>query len=467
MRTRLSCNGLSGRSTVADFAPRDYQQQAIAHVVAKRRCALFLPMGSGKTGAVLCALDALSLAERPFPVLVVAPLRVAQSTWPDETQKWDNFKHLRVAPIVGDVRQRKAALNSGADIHTINFENLPWLVETVGATWPWQTVVVDEQTKLKGFRTRQGSTRARALAKVAHAKVDRWIGLTGTPAPNGLVDLWGPTYFIDKGERLGRSFTAFSERWFTTDWTGYGLTPLPHAQREVEAALADVCLTVTGLPVDEPVVNTIRVDLPAKARQIYRGMEKEFYAILSATTEVEAFNAAVKSQKLLQLACGFIYDDDRKPHYVHDAKLDALDSVIEEAAGAPVLVAYHFRADLERLRRAYPKARELDSDPGTIRDWNAGKIPVLFAHPASAGHGLNLQDGGNILVFYSVDWNLEHHDQIIERIGPMRQKQAGHDRPVFLHYLLAGDTIDEVVVDRLRNKREIQAVLMEAMRRKT
>lgn len=447
------------------WTPHPYQHDIVQHQLALPRGATFAGMGTGKTVSTLSAIDALQFAGAGR-ALVLAPLRVAQSTWPDEAAKWEHLSGMEVQPIVGDVKQRKRALaNSNAGVFTMNYENIPWLMEELNGHWPFDLVVPDESTRLKGFRTRQGAARPRALARVAH-RTQRWHNLTGTPAPNGIADLWGQQWFIDAGQRLGRSFSAFSERWFTTDWTGYGLLPLPHAQREVEAALADVCLTVTGLPVDEPIVNTIRVDLPPKARQIYRDMEKEFYSVLSATTEIEAFNAAVKSQKLLQMACGFVYDDERKPHYVHDKKLDALESVIEEAAGAPVLVAYHFRADLERLQRAYPKARALDSDPGTIREWNAGKIPILLAHPASAGHGLNLQDGGNILVFYSVDWNLEHHDQIIERIGPMRQKQAGHDRPVFVHYLLAGDTIDEVVVDRLRNKREIQQVLMEAMRRR-
>ena len=300
---------------------------------------------------------------------------------------------------------------------------------------------------------------------MAHS-IPRWANLTGTPAPNGVADLWGQTWFLDAGKRLGRSFTAFSDRWFAPDWSGYGLTPLPHAQREIEAALSDICLTVQGLPVDEPIVNRIMVDLPPRARAMYDDMEKTFFSSMSATTEIEAFNAAAKSQKLLQFASGAVYDENKNWHEAHSAKVDALASVIEEAAGAPVLVAYNFRSDLQRLKDAYPKARVLDADPGTIRQWNAGKIPLLLAHPASAGHGLNLQDGGNILCFFSVDWNLEYHDQIIERIGPMRQKQAGHNRPVFVHYLLARDTIDEVVLDRLQGKRTIQQALMDAMRRR-
>ena len=268
--------------------------------------------------------------------------------------------------------------------------------------------------------------------------------------------------------RLGSTYTAFTDRWFYTDPSGYGIQPLPTARQQIEDRLRDVCLTIDkGLDVDTPIVNQLYVDLPRKARQAYVDMERTYFAELGAAGAIEAANAAAKSGKLLQLANGAVYtDDDGSWTEVHDAKLQALDSIIEEAAGAPVLVAYHFRSDLARLQRAFPQAQVLDKNPATIRRWNAGKIPVLLAHPASAGHGLNLQDGGNTLVFFSLNWSLEEHDQIIERIGPTRQKQAGHDRPVYLHYILASGTLDDTVLDRLQSKRDIQTVLMEAMRRR-
>jgi len=445
-----------------------YQREIVAHQCDVARGATFAGMGTGKTSSTLTTIDTLQW-EGFGPALVLAPLRVAQSTWPDEAAKWDQLSHMEIQPIVGDVRARERALrNSNASVFTMNYENLPWLKEHVGDDWKFPIVVPDEATRLKGFRTRQGASRPRALAKIAHTKVQRWINLTGTPAPNGIADLWGPTWFLDAGERLGRSFSAFTERWFRPDYSGFGVIPLPHARAEIEALLADICLTVQGLPVDKPIENVIHVDLPGRARALYQDMENTYFALLRADTEVEAFNAAARSQKLLQFASGAVYTDDKGAwSEVHDAKIKALESVVEEAAGMPVLVAYHFRSDLARLQDAFPKARTLDADPRTIREWNAGKIPILLAHPASAGHGLNLQDGGNILAFFSVDWNLEHHDQIIERIGPMRQKQAGHNRPVFIHYILAKDTIDEMVVDRLRTKRDIQAVLLEAMRRRS
>ena len=448
------------------FIPHEYQREAMTHLYERRRCALWMPMGGGKTVSTLTALDNLSLAEDVYPALVLAPLRVARSTWPDEIRKWRHLRHLRVSTITGSARERKAALKAPADVYTMNYDNLVWLVGECGADWPFRTVIADEFTRLKSFRLRQGSKRARALGSVAHGPVSRFIGLTGTPSSNGLKDLWGQTWFLDKGERLGRTFSAFEERWFRKGWDGYSLEPQPHAQTEIEDKLKDICLTVTGLPVDEPIFNDIYVTLPAAARELYDEMEKEMFAELEGH-ELEAANAAVRTMKCLQIANGSIYvDEDKNWEEVHDAKLEALDSIIEEANGAPVLVAYHFKSDLARLQKRYPKARVLDADPNTIRDWNAGKIGLLLAHPASAGHGLNLAEGGNILAFLSVNWSLEEYMQIIERIGPMRQAQAGFNRPVFVHRILARDTVDDMVLDRLVSKRSAQEILLEAMKRR-
>lgn len=447
------------------WQPHPYQADILRHQIEVPRGATWAGMGLGKTVSTLSAIDALQLTGEG-PALVLAPLRVAQSTWPDEVRKWDHLSGMDVVPIVGTPAQRLKALKNDAAVHTINYEGIPWLIEQ--GIWKWSTVVADESTRLKSFRLRQGGQRAQMLARVAHTQVSRWINLTGTPAPNGLKDLWGQSWFLDRGQRLGSSYTAFDKRWFQKDRSGFGVLPLPHAQREIQERLADVCLTVDkGLDVDRPIISHVEIDLPRKARQAYVDMEKTFFAELGRGDAIEASNAAVRSGKLLQLANGAVYtDDDGSWAEIHDEKIRALESVIEEASGAPVLVAYHFRSDLARLQRAFPSARVLDKDPQTIREWNAGRIPILLAHPASAGHGLNLQDGGHHLVFFSLSWSLEEHDQIIERIGPTRQKQAGHDRPVYLYYILATYTMDETVLDRLQNKRDIQTVLMEAMARR-
>ena len=448
------------------FEPHPYQREAIQHLYSTPRAALWMPMGGCKTVATLTALLDLSLVEDIFPVLVLAPLRVAKTVWGPETQKWEHLAHLRVSVITGSAKERLSALRAPADIYACNYDNLVWLVETLGEDWPFPTVIADEFTRLKSFRIRQGSKRARALARVAHTKVKRFIGLTGTPSPNGLADLWGQTWFLDVGRRLGRTYSAFSDRWFVKGYDGYSLKPLPTAQPEIEVRLKDICLTVDALPVDEPIHNQIRVDLPPAARRIYHDMEEEMFAQIDQHG-VEALNAAARTMKCLQLANGAIYTDDQGSWTtVHDAKLTALESVIEEAGGAPVLVAYHFKSDLQRLRKAFPKGRVLDKDPATIAQWNRGEIQLLFAHPASAGHGLNLADGGNILVFFSLNWNLEEHMQIIERIGPMRQKQAGYKRPVFVHYIMARQTVDSMVLERLQSKKSVQEILVEAMKRK-
>ena len=457
------------------YIPREYQTLIRDHVTETPRINIFAGMGLGKTVSTLSSLELLYLSgEETQPTLVLAPLRVAQSTWPDEAKKWAHLTNIEVEPVIGSKERRVVALNNrNASVFTINYENLPWLIDYYKHNpkpWPFGTIVADESTKLKGFRSRQGTARAKAIASVAHTKVHRWVNLTGTPAPNGLKDLWGQQWFVDGGARLGRSYSAFSQRWFRSSYDGFGLEALPHAQGDIQNALADCSLSLDAkdwFDLKTPIRNIIDVHLPAKAMQQYRDMERKMFLELEAEVEIEALNAAAKTQKCLQLANGAIYTDDQKNwSETHDAKIQALDDIIEEANGAPVLVAYHFKHDLVRLRAAFSYARVLDNNPDTIRDWNAGRIPVLLAHPASAGHGLNLQDGGNILVFFSVNWNLEEHQQIIERIGPVRQLQAGHDRPVFIHYILAHGTLDYDVLDRLETKRSVQDSLLEAMKRR-
>lgn len=478
------------------YQPRLWQPIITNYVMNHPRCGLFVPMGMGKSVAVLTALQQLHmLGKLDHPVLVIAPLRVARTTWPDEIATWEHLSDVVCVPILGSASQREEVLRRylprkgraerRLQVFTINYDNVDWLVKKLGLNWPFRTVVADELPRLKGFRTRQGAKRAKALAAVAwpykdkkanlHTLVERFIGLTGTPSPNGLADLWGQIYFLDKGERMGKTFTAFEERWFTRGFDGFSIKPLPHAQNEIENLLKDVCLAIRAedyIAVDKPVVNVISVELPHKAREKYCELEKQMYTelenLLGDDHEVEAVNAAALTVKCLQIASGAAYvgEDNKEWVEVHDGKIEALRSVVEEAAGMPVLVAYHFRSDLARLQRAFPQGRVLDNNPDTISDWNAGKVPILFAHPASAGHGLSLQHGSNILVFFSVWWDMEQHMQIIERIGPMRQMQSGYNRPVFVHYLLARDTIDETVKARLEEKGEVQELLLQAMARK-
>lgn len=771
------------------YTPRPYQELITNFLIDTPRCNVWAGMGMGKSLSTLTALEDLFMAgAETQPALVLAPLRVAASTWPDEAVKWGHLRNIEVQPIVGNAKARAAALaNSNASVFTINYDNLVWLVEELGGRWPFGTVIPDESTRLKSFRLRGGGKRAAALGKVAHKHVRRWMNLTGTPAPNGLVDLWGQAWFVDQGQRLGRTYGAFTSRWFNSiqfpgqSWTK--LEPFAHSQDEIQRALADVTISLDAadwFDIQEPIHNVIRVEMPPKARQQYREMEKEMFLELNGEG-IEAPNAAAKTVKCLQMcvagdseiltsngwkqirdvtigdqiwdgieyvshrgvisrgvrpvvncwgarmtpdhevltdagwkkaeevinaqsrkrlnrsdfrlpdgyspswqhenqvqtrnmACemylrkriyshrneshesetistevlrmqkggnadkdsrisrndipsrveylgtdastlwksakqrleelwrqgdnglrslailiqklygrygpilvpglksgshrqfegvlpgelslghpatakqkpankytyrnpggcydcnrssggirvkhghtscesiqvrvpageslisagteevfdimnagprnrfvmrgtsapfishncnGAVYTDDTGSwSELHDTKLQALDSILTEAAGAPVLVAYHWKHDLERLHKAFPRGRHPDQNPQTLRDWNAGKIPVLFAHPASAGHGLNMQDGGNILVFFSHWWDLEQYQQIIERIGPTRQIQAGHNRPVFIHHIIAADTMDEMVMERRNSKRTVQDILLDAMKKR-
>lgn len=446
-----------------------HQQQIVQWILEHERCAIWAPMGSGKTAATLNALSITRLTD-PGPVLVLAPRRVAVHTWPDEARKWEQFG-LDCSAVVGTVKQRRAALAKPAAIYTISYDNIPWLVAEFddGKTWPFTTIVADEATRLKGFRTRQGGKRARALGKVAHTKVRRFIELTGTPAPNGLVDLWGQAWFLDRGERLGATFTAFTTRWFMTGYNGWGVTPLSYAQNEIQDKLSHICLTVE-LPfaVDAPIVADVPVVLPAGVRKLYATLERQMFTALSNEKEITATTAAVLTNKCQQFANGAAYHDHGHGEYspIHDEKLDALGSIIEEAGGASVLVAYQFKSDAARIRQRFTQARTLDDGKDVLDKWNAGRVPLLLLHPASAGHGLNLQHGGNIIVWYGLPWSLELYEQAIERVGPLRQMQAGLNRPCYVYRIVATDTVDDLIAERLAGKRSVQEILLDAMKRR-
>jgi len=448
---------------------RPYQLQGVEHILAHPRSACWAYMGAGKSLITLTALDALYLAgELDGPTLIVAPKRVCESVWGAEAMKW-GLDDLAPSLVLGTPKQRARALHKKAKVFCVNFENLPWLVGHL-RTWPFACVVVDESSRLRGYRTRQGAKQAHALGRVVFSS-ERHIQLSGTPAPNGLDGLWGQAWFLDQGERLGKTYTAFLNRWFKQvsinggQWTR--IEPMPHAADEIQSRLADLCLSIDPreyFGVEEPIRVPLYVDLPPEAQRIYQKLEREFFAEI-AGNGVEAANAAVKSAKCLQVASGAVIHDSDSGAWsaVHDAKLDALESLVEELVGAPLLVSYYYKSDLARLKQRFPKAEEISE--GAIGKWNRGEVQMLLAHPQSAGHGLNLQDGGCHLVRFSDTWNLEHHDQILERIGPTRQAQSGHPRPVFDYTILARGTLDEVVAERHLTKRSVQECLLQAMRR--
>lgn len=445
-------------------------------LAAHKRAAVFAGMGLGKTASTLAAVRFFQRFMGEGPALILAPVRVAKATWPDEVAKWDDFSDTKVSVLCGDKVRRCRALSEKADIYTMNYENLPWLeseLQSRGEPWPFPIVVADESTKIKSLRAHGGGQRGRVLAK-HYADIDRFIALTGTPAPNGMQDLWGQVYMIDAGERLGKSYTAFLETYFRPIKMGnaafaIGYKPLPQSEELIKKRLSDVTVTVNAedwFDIHEPITRTVEVELDEAQMKTYRQLEGTFLATVG-TTEVEAANAAVKTAKCLQLASGAVYKDGSCKDYevFHDAKLEALDSIIEEAGGAPILVAYAFRHEADRILAKYPKqAKMLDKNPKTLRAWNEGKIPILLAHPASCGHGLSMQDGGNILVFFGTGWSLEEHEQIIERIGPTRQLQSGHNRPVFIYSIVTKGTLDEAVQERIKTKRDVLDILLERKR---
>ncbi len=454
------------------FTPRPYHPLAMAHMANNPRSAIFAKPGMGKSVMALTFLDHLhNVVGEDRPTLVLAPLRVARDTWANEAHKWDHLRDIDVVPVVGTVAERKAALRRAAPVYTTNYDNLVWLTETLGDRWPFSTVIADESTLLKSFRLRQGGKRAQALAKVAHKHVTRWVNLTGTPASNGLTDLWGQTWFLDAGQRLGRTFSAFQNRWFRQvkagnfhQWAAYD-----HAQEEIQQRLSDICLTLDPhdwFDMQEPIVNIIEVDLPPTARIKYREMERELFTMIESSP-VEAANAAVKSAKLLQMCNGAVYLEGGKNWAeVHSEKLDALEELADQTGDDPLLVSYQFRSDRERLLRRFPDALDLSTVDG-LAAAQAGKGKLWLGHPASMGHGVDgLQYHCNTVVFFAQDWNLEYHDQALERVGPMRQLQAGKDRPVFLHYLVARNTIDELVMARRSSKRNVQDILLDYLKGK-
>ena len=457
---------------VSEFHPRPYQAKIIDFILTHRRGAVYAGMGMGKTSSTLCALERLKKEEPDaFPALILAPLRVAVSTWPQEIIKWN--MSLSCICISGTPKRRAKLLSEKADIYTANYEQIPWLVDYLGDNWPFKTVIADESTRLKSFRLGGSkSSRARALAAPAWSKVQRFIELTGTPASNGLIDLWGQLWFIDKGAALGRSFREFTARYFDAYQVGMSAYALKYEPREgadkaIQERIAPVSISLSAsdwFDIDEPIISPVYVGMPDETEKLYKTLKSDLLVSIDETAEVSAVNAAALSAKCLQCASGAVYDDEGECRILHEEKLLALDSIIEEAAGEPVLVAYHWRFSAERILKRFKSAVMLDKDPETIAGWNRGEIPILVTNPASAGHGLNLQDGGHILVIFDEWWDLEQYLQVIERIGPTRQMQAGHPRPVYVYHIMARGTLDPVVLTRLQTKCRVQDALLEYLK---
>ena len=413
--------------------------------------------GLGKTVITLSAIN--SLMYDSFEVqrcLVIAPLRVAQTVWDAEAAKWDHLRHLRFSKVLGNAREREDALKADADIFLVNRENVPWLVETCGRKWPFDMVVIDE---LSSFKSREAQ-RFKALRK-ARPKIQRIVGLTGTPAPNGLLDLWPQMYLLDEGRALGRTLTTYRDAFFTPGKRNgqivYEWKLRSGAEEEIYRRLSGLVVSMKAqdhLRMPDRVDNVIRVKIP---RDEYERLERDLVLPLKDQT-ITAASAAVVANKLLQIAGGAVYDEDGNAHEIHRAKLDAMQDVVEAANGKPILCYYAYKHERDRLLHEFPQAREMKS-PQDVSDWNAGRVPLMLAHPDSAGHGLNLQAGGHILVWFGLTWSLEKYQQACARLHRQGQKST-----VIVHHIVAEDTMDERVMSVLASKDRRQDALMEAVK---
>lgn len=440
------------------YKPHNYQQFATDFILNQSICCLMLDMGLGKTVITLTALWQLALDSFDVSrVLVIAPKRVAEDTWPKELAKWEHLTGLTFSLVLGSAAERKAALQRKAFLYIINRENVAWLVKN--HYWDFDMVVIDELSSFKSNK----AERFKAMKKV-RPTVTRIVGLTGTPAPNTLLDLWPQMYLMDMGQRLGRFIGGFRDRFFLPDKRNreiiYSYKPREGAEDAIYALISDICISMKAadyLDMPERIDNRIEVFTSPKERKLYDDFQKDM--VLSIGDEqLDAANAAALSNKLLQMANGAVYGEDKKVLPIHDRKLDALEDLVEAANGKPLLVAYWYKHDLQRIKVRFKNARCIDTAKD-IDDWNAGQIPLALIHPASAGHGLNLQDGGCTIVWFGLTWSLELYQQLNARLWRQGQKHT-----VVIHHIITKGTHDEDVMRALENKDTRQSALIEAVR---
>jgi len=444
----------------------NYQRKAISHILENTHAGLFLDMGLGKTVSTLTALDKLINEELDIDTaLVVAPKRVVESVWKQETQEWEHLTHLKVSRIIGNPRQRKAALKVKANIYLISRDNIAWLCGMFGGQkLPFDMLVIDESSSFKNHK----SVRFKAL-KMVQPSFKRVVILTGTPAPNGYIDLWPQIYLLDRGERLGKFIGIFRNNFFSPGATNgqivYNYNIRQGGAERISEAIVDICISMKAkdyLELPERIDRFVYVDFPEKVQKAYNAFEKEKVLELMSedAEEISAVSAAALSTKLRQYANGAIYDEERNYHIVHDLKLDALQDIIEGANGKPVLVAWAFRHDRDRILKRFKEyePRELKKQKD-VEAWNRGEVKVMIMHPASGGHGLNLQRGGNIIVWYGLTWSLELYQQFNARLHRQGQKQK-----TFFYHLVSRNTIDQRVIKALKSKDSKQESLLSAVK---
>lgn len=472
------------------------QRKIVQGILANPSYMVAADMGIGKTGGSLSAFRILLDRLIVTNILVIAPLLVAEEVWPEEIEIWEHTRCFDYEVLTGPPERREQRARRLPELSIINRENVQWLVELWGDDWPYDMVCVDEMSSFKNSKRRNNPTKvvieqtiaetmrklpkgmdpediedavAKALGKVkgeltrfgrlctVRKHIDRFIGLTGTPAPNGMEDLWSQYFLLDQGQRLFSSITKFRTRWFQKDYAGFKYSLCNGSFEAIVKAISDITISMktedfTDMP--DIVYNTVRVKLPPKVMQAYKKFER---TLKMDEHDIEAVNSGVLTGKLLQLANGSVYDNDGNVVEIHSLKLDALDRIIEEAAGAPVLVAYSYQFDLAKLKKKYPKAEVVGESKNVTKRWNNGEIAILLAHPQAAGHGLNLQYGGCITVWYGLCWSLEYYQQLNKRLH-----RPGQTETVFIHHIVAEGTMDETVMEVLPEKDATQDALIEA-----
>ncbi len=448
------------------FKPHAYQQHCIDKIEEIKKIGLFLDMGLGKTVTTLTAIKDLKYNRfQVRKVLVIAPKKVAEGTWTKEKDKWNHTKMLRVSPVLGSLQKRIRALNTPADIYIINRENVVWLVDYYRNAWPFDMVVVDESSSFKNHKAK----RFKALASMS-GHIDRLVELTGTPSPNGLNDLWSQVFLLDGGERLGRKYTHFRERYFDPGDRGnnviYNYKAKPGSEDSILEKISDICISMKAedyLQLPDIIYHTIPVELDSKSAKAYYDLEREMVLELpEAEEEISVTSAAALSNKLLQLANGALYDEDHNVHEVHNCKIEAFMELIESLQGKPALVFYNYQHDRDRILKALKgtklRVRELKTTEDED-DWNNHEVDILLTHPASSAYGLNLQQGGNHVIWFGLNWNYELYTQANKRLH-----RQGQLKKVIIHHLVCSGTRDEDVMDALERKEGVQNWVMESLK---
>ena len=448
------------------FRPHAYQEHCINKILETKKLGLFLDMGLGKTVTTLTAIRELKYNRFSVrKVLVIAPKKVAEGTWTKEKDKWDHTKILRVSPVLGSQAKRVRALNTPADLYIINRENVCWLVDYYRNSWPFDMVVVDESSSFKSHKAK----RFKALSSMS-SHIDRMVALTGTPSPNGLNDLWSQVFLLDGGERLGKRYTQFRERYFQPDKRGpagmvYSYEAKPGTEESILDKISDICISMKSedyLQLPDVTYHQIPVALDVKAEKAYQELERKMVLELPEDEEISVTSAAALSNKLLQLANGALYDDDHGAHEVHNCKIEAFLELIESLQGKPALVFYNFQHDKARILKALEKSKLRIRELKTTQDeddWNEGVVDILLAHPASCAYGLNLQQGGNHVIWFGLTWNYELYTQANKRLH-----RQGQTEKVIIHHLVCSGTRDEDVMQALERKEDVQNWVMQSLK---